>query len=373
MSRGREEAEIFGSLMQAMNSRPLLRAYDGKGPVEQFLAELTAVHHELDENDDICLRMLRQAMDGEARAFFNQTLLEDQRQNKHADLDEWIERLRERFKKPYTVQLSEFRSRKMKKGESATEYVDAMVGLAKSMTPPLPEEQIVIALYDNCLPRYKKTLLAMDPQTAEQFKIKLGRLMTIDDDEDTLVDKLTKVLEKSKTEEKKETATTLAVEAAPAQRPQSFQRRGGGGWHNRNFRGRGRGRGSSGFSQRLQQMPFTVAYGFQPQYGQPMPVAMPFLQQPQQYPQVMPWPQQQWVQQQWPQQQWQTQQQPLALTQARSDGRSQQQSQQQHNTRPQSRQSSSQPQQAYVVETPGPSSSNADQEVASFFTSHQGN
>ena len=83
------------------------------------------------------------------------------------------------------------------------------------MTPPLNDEQLSILLYDNCLLRYKKALLSMDPHTPDEFKVKLGRLMSVDEDEESLVEKLSRLLEKTKTEEKKEPATTLSVQQAP--------------------------------------------------------------------------------------------------------------------------------------------------------------
>ena len=361
--------EVFGRLLQAVTSRPILSTYDGKAPVDQFLAELAVIHDDLREDDEICLRVLRQALDGDAKSFFTQMLLADQREQKTATLDEWKERLLKRYTKPYSVQLSELRSRKMRASETACEYVDAVVNLANSMTPPLNDEQLSILLYDNCLPRYKKSLLSMEPHTPDEFMVKLGRLMSVDEDEETLVEKLTKLLEKTKTEEKKELATTLAVQQAPMQRQDNDGYRqsssGGDNWQNfrsnSNFRCRRRGRrnwgrgrnwnGNKNSQQHQTQQfnPMGVVYGYQQPPVAFMPPGMSF-QQPQ-----------------W-QQQWQPQQ--LALMPDAVPPANAQYAGQSHAP---SRQNVPQQQRTYVVETPSPSAPSADQEVAALFASHPGN
>ena len=74
-------------------------------------------------------------MEGEAKFFFNQHLQQDEEAGNVASVADWKDRLQTRFAKSFAVQMTEIRGRKMKPNETATEYVDAITRIGKSMQP----------------------------------------------------------------------------------------------------------------------------------------------------------------------------------------------------------------------------------------------
>lgn len=295
MASNDADLEGMANLMQAIAARPTLAKYDGSTSIESFLTELDLVYKELGSNDLITLRVLRQALDGEAKLFFTQLAKEDAEKDITSDVADWTERLRKRFKKTYQMQYTELKSRKMRNTDTASKYVDTVVGLARSLDPPMVGMQLLMLLHENILPKYKQSMRTMYPQSADEFKEKLGFLMmtTAGDDEEA-VDKLADAISKvtaavaAKTSAKTETtATTLAVQTYgqnPEQREDRNQRdyqrhdnsyRGHGGRGN-GFRGRGRGRGRgywqqqnyqprSNFQQQNWQNWYQPSYGYQNQ------------------------------------------------------------------------------------------------------------
>ena len=159
------------------------------------------------------------------------------------------------------------------------------LALAKACSPQMSDEQLVITMHDNCLTKHKKMLLAMDPQTPDQFKVKLGRLMAAGEEEASVMDKLTDLLTKvtaataataaataaNQADGKQPAAqTTLAVEsytprqhASDHQRNQSYNypRSGGSNSGGNFFRGRGRGRGNFFPGDRFRFPNYSYGYG----------------------------------------------------------------------------------------------------------------
>ena len=269
------DMEAVGVMLQAVMGRPALPKYDGSASIESFLIELSAVHEEMNENEQLSIRLLRQSLEGEAKNFFTQCLKEDKEANNVATVADWIKRLKDRFKQTYEMQYTELKSKKMKGTDTAAKYVDGIVSTAKSLDHPLNTVQQVMLLHENLLPKYKTGMVTMDPATPEQFKLKLGRLMAaLQAEEVHAVDKLTDMITKvtvaaaeKAVAQNQPTATTLAIQShEPSssrqndrcqrddqyQRDDSYQRdhrrsdngyRGRGGRGHGFFRGRGRGRG----------------------------------------------------------------------------------------------------------------------------------
>lgn len=285
-NRMAEAADIARLLQAAGLGRSPLSKFDGKSPVDQFLVLVTTVQREMGLDDAATIKLIREAMSGEAEFFFLQQMQSDDASGKEATLEEWRERLRNRFAKSYAIQLTEMRARKMRKGETAAEYVDAVVRIAKSMTPPVTDEQIVLTLYDNCLPKYKRTLLAMDPQTPDQFKTKLSRLIAASEEEDSVIDRLTDLVVKATTstaaaaapkQPEVKTETTLVASgenhfASQSDSRQGFNRdnrgRGGNQWRG-GFRGRGNGRGRGFYPQQQNAFYPQQSYGYRPPFYPP--------------------------------------------------------------------------------------------------------
>lgn len=346
-------AELARLLQVAGLGRPPVSKYDGKSSVEQFLMKFEAAKRDLALDDAQAIKLLRESLEGEADFFFTHMMQTDITANRQTDLNEWKQRLTERFAKTYALQLSEMRARKMRKGETAAEYVDAVVRLGKTMNPPINDEQIVLTLHDNLLPKYKKILMTMDPDTPDKFKLKLSKAMAAGDEEESVMEKLTELLAKattsSSTESKKETENKAAKETAlVASNGNQFANRehdsrnryddqaSGNNNYRGSFRGRGRGRGRGFYPQQRYNNYQQPSYGYRP----------PFFAHGNQGFQQQRWyshqPQQQWDQSQaWNQWQPRTQYPQYRMIEPSRGS-------QQHST--------------YTVESPGPSSAPQQQQ-----------
>ena len=178
-----DPSQVAAAIMQAMQSMPRLSTFSGKEPVENFITELKQVHAECDYNDTNCIRLLRMSVDGQAKSFFYQCLKEDQEKMTTATVDEWITRLRSRFAKPFITSFMEMKARKMTSDETAADFVDAIVSIGKTAIPPVNDYMILEVLHQNLLPKYKHTLLVMDPDSPDAFKQKLTRAMFVKEEE----------------------------------------------------------------------------------------------------------------------------------------------------------------------------------------------
>lgn len=285
-------------LMQAAGlGRPPLPKFDGTTSVEQFLTLYDSACADMALEGADAIKILREAMEGEAQFFFTQKITSDRAAGNNPNVEEWKQRLRERFSKSYVVQNAELRSRKMKPDESASVYVDTIVRMAKSMNPPLNDEQILITLHDNCLPKYKNIMLSSDPENAERFKSKLSRVMTSWSEEPGVPEQLAAALAKlteasAQLSAKAVTGSSSASGsgAAPANTTYNAalvaQSQSGGDFNQRqhqdtnyqfsgnrgqanwrgSFRGRGRGRGGRGnwFGQNWNYN--NQSYGYRPPF-----------------------------------------------------------------------------------------------------------
>ena len=159
------------------SSSKLLTSFDGTTPVEHFICELNQVLDELRNDEDACISMLRRSLKGEAKFLFCDYLVKDQDKSHTASIDEWKDRLRQKFKRRFDIQYREMVARKMKSSESAHQYVSAILTLASSLKPQLPDIQMVMLMQENLLPKYKQMLLLMCPSTPAEFEDKLSTAM----------------------------------------------------------------------------------------------------------------------------------------------------------------------------------------------------
>lgn len=297
-------ADALHQLLRAV-AKPSLPKYDGTKPIESFLSLLTHAHKELNEDEARTIRLLKESLDGDAMLFFTQMLKEDDDKDETATLDDWIVRLRDRFKKSFELQYAELKGRKMRTTDTASSYVDTVVSMAKGLNPPMIGMQLIMLLHENLLPKYRQTMRTMYPKTTDEFKEKLGFLMmTGNEDEEQMVDKLTEAISKAtaaaiaKQAPKTETGgTTLAVETYDARDDRRYDQsryeqhddRGRRDYQNydnsyrgnrgrgQGSRGRGRGRGRGYWQQQNYNSRFSQpfwpdygqGYGYQPRFYQP--------------------------------------------------------------------------------------------------------
>ena len=295
-------------LIQALAGAGLgssLQPFDGRTPVDFFLAELTSVCEDMGNQENLCIRILRRALRGRALLFFQEKLAADQQANHVATLADWKQRLKAEFTKAYDVQCSEIRARKMKEGESATDYVNAIKMMAKQVDPPFSDAQTLEVLIDNVLPAYREAIQHMDPSSVDKFQKKLSKLIA------------------RKASSAPATAVTLTAETqhphhqsgsrfpgagrgrpfphdGREQRSAGYERAPGRGSQHPGYGGRGRGhqpvgpgRGQSPWRSRSpgfqQQQPFYSSPGMQ-QPSFPLSAAQPYwYPQPPQYRHSAPW------------------------------------------------------------------------------------
>ena len=115
-----------------------LSSFDGT-PVTHFISELTHVLKELNNDENVCLCLLRRSFKGEAKFLFCEYLVKDQAKVHTASIEEWIDRLRLKFTQRFEDQYQEMKARKMESNESAHQYVFAITTLAASLEPQLPD------------------------------------------------------------------------------------------------------------------------------------------------------------------------------------------------------------------------------------------
>lgn len=71
-------AANFAALLAACKMpAPQLSDYDGSTSIDLFIAELDAVHQDLDQDDRKLIRLLRHSLKGHAKDFFFQHLIAD--------------------------------------------------------------------------------------------------------------------------------------------------------------------------------------------------------------------------------------------------------------------------------------------------------
>jgi hypothetical protein len=165
--------------MQACASAlPTITKYDGTLPVRLFITELKALYEEVNHDEKLCLRILRQSLEGDAKHLFLCKLSEDIEAGITSSLDDWIQWLDTQFTRSEESLMLQIDKRKMKAGESAKEYVTSLIKLMKSLKHPMTEPHIMKTLRDNLLPEYRKPLLIMKPESPEEFELCLEKVLT---------------------------------------------------------------------------------------------------------------------------------------------------------------------------------------------------
>lgn len=130
------------------------------------------------------MQIFRQAMKGDAFAWFSNESLADESADRNVSCAEWQRRLKAFYGKSHESVLDELENRRQREDEAAIDFIREMQRLCTQADPSMSDKARLRHLQRGLLPKFRKDMVLMNPDSTAAFGNCLLKLESTHRDED---------------------------------------------------------------------------------------------------------------------------------------------------------------------------------------------